>query len=450
MLPTAPSNLSDPPPLSAALKWTICAVAALGFLFDIYEVLVAPLIVPPALLELGNLRPGTPDYRSWAGLLFWIPPLIGGFCGMWGGYFADRFGRRRILVWSIMLYTVSAVAAGMSTSIEQLLIFRTLCFAGLCVEFVAAVAWVAELFPEGKTREAALGYTQAFSSLGGVMVAGAYYIASRYGSELPAIYGAHSAWRYTLISGVAPAIPLMLIRPFLPESPQWAQKKAAGTLKRPSIGELFAPVYRRTTIITTLMFACAYGAAFGTIQQSPQIAAGLSEVIAMPTAAERGQATSGVQAAQELGGLAGRVAIATLALLIVSRRQLIRLFLIPGLLLTPFIFFYLGTHSLHYFRIGIFIAGFTTVAQLTFWGSYLPRVYPVHLRGTGEGFAANVGGRMMGTSAAFFVAHLTGFMPTTVAGAQVSYAAGIIGIVVYTGALVLSFFMLEPPATLPD
>ena len=44
------------------------------------------------------------------------------------------------------------------------------------------------------------------------------------------------------------------------------------------------------------------------------------------------------------------------------------------------------------------MAGLFTVAQFSFWGNYLPRVYPVHLRGTGEGFAANIGGRMIGTS----------------------------------------------------
>ena len=88
----------------------------------------------------------------------------------------------------------------------------------------------------------------------------------------------HAPWRYTLMSGVIPAIPLILIRPFLPESPVWQQKKAAGTLKRPSIAELFAPALRRTTIVTTLMFAMSYGAAFGAIQQIPQIVPGLPEV----------------------------------------------------------------------------------------------------------------------------------------------------------------------------
>src|SRR4029077_6712861 len=149
-------SAADSGHISNFVKWTICVVASLGFLFDIYVVLVGPLILQPALIELGNLKPGTPDYRDWAGNLFWIPPLVGGFCGLWGGYLADRFGRRRILVWSILLYTVAALSAGLSTNIENLLLVRALCFAGICVEFIAAVAWLAELFPDPKIREAVL------------------------------------------------------------------------------------------------------------------------------------------------------------------------------------------------------------------------------------------------------------------------------------------------------
>jgi hypothetical protein len=78
--------------------------------------------------------------------------------------------------------------------------------------------------------------------------------------------------------GVIPAIPLMIIRPFLPESPLWQAKKKAGTLRRPSFAELFTPRLRRTTIVTTVMMACAYAAAFGAIQQMPRIVPGLAEV----------------------------------------------------------------------------------------------------------------------------------------------------------------------------
>lgn len=50
-----------------------------------------------------------------------------------------------------------------------------------------------------------------------------------------------------------------------------AEKGEAGTLKRPSIAALFAPELRKTTVITTLIFAASYGIAFGAIQQLPQI-----------------------------------------------------------------------------------------------------------------------------------------------------------------------------------
>jgi predicted MFS family arabinose efflux permease len=435
--------------ISSAVKWTICAVAAMGFLFDIYVVLVGPLILQPALVELAGLKPGTPEYRDWAGYLFWIPPLAGGFCGLWGGYLADRFGRRRILTYSILVYAVSATASGLAGSVETLLLFRTLSFAGTCVEFVAAVAWLAEVFPEPKTREAVLGYTQAFSSLGGVLTAAAFYIANRWGLSLPAIHGSHSAWRYALIAGVAPAIPLAIIRPFLPESPQWERQRIDGTLRRPSIGELFNPEFRRITIVTALLFGCAYGAAFGTIQQSPQITPGLREVAAL-SPAERGQAISSVQGMQETGGLAGRIVLAALAIVVVSRRRLLRMFLIPGLALIPIVFLYTATHSLEMFRIGIFFAGFTTVAQLTFWGNYLPRVYPVHLRGTGEGFAANVGGRMLGTSAALATTHLAALVPGNSPASRLTHAATFVGIGVYALALGLTFLLPEPPAELPE
>ncbi len=441
--------MPETPRISTSVRWTICAVAALGFLVDIYAILVAPLIVRDALLELGNLRPGTPAYADWAARLFWIPPLAGGFFGLIGGYLTDRVGRKNILVWTILIYVVSAVAAGFSTSLEELLFWRTLSFIDACVEFVASVAWLAELFPEPKARERVLGWTQAFSSLGGVAVSQANAWANRFATSLPPIHGGHSAWRYTLISAVIPAIPLVLIRPFLPESPVWKQKREAGTLKRPHFSELFQPQYRRTTIVTALLFACAYGAAFGAIQQAPQITPGLQEVAKLAPAL-RGETVAKVQQMQEWGGLAGRIALAYLAVVIVSRRALLRVFLIPGLLIVPFVFYYPATHSLDMLRIGMFFAGFCTVAQLSFWGNYLPRVYPVHLRGTGEGFAANVGGRMLGTSAAYVTSHLQSVMPGTTARTRLAYAASAVALAVYLLALTLSFFLPQPPEKISE
>src|SRR5687767_7264515 len=339
------------------VQWLICAIAAIGFAFDIYEILMLPLIVRPALLELTGASPGSPQFQMWVGRLFYIPAFAGGIFGLLGGYLTDRLGRRRVLTYSILIYAFGAFASGFATSLEMLLALRCVVFVGVCVEFVAAVAWLAELFPEPKRREKVLGYTQAFSSVGGLLVAFVNGWVVSHATSLPAIdlfgftvQNPHAPWRYTLMSGVIPAIPLIFIRPFLPESPIWAEKKRAGTLKRPSIAALFSPEFRRTTIVTTLMFAMSYGAAFGAIQQAPQIVPGLPEVRAMvqgrPPAEARAieqRVAADVTKVQEFGGLTGRVLLAALAVVIVSRRSLIRLFQVPGLIIMPLTFAWAAT-----------------------------------------------------------------------------------------------------------
>jgi len=449
--------------------WLICIIAAIGFAFDIYELLMLPLIIKPAIAALsaplvealvtGGLdraraaamwSPGGEEYVRWARTLFFIPALAGGVFGLIGGYLTDLLGRRRVLTYSILLYAFAACAAGFATSLPQLLVFRCLVFIGVCVEFVAAVAWLAEIFTQPQQREKVLGYTQAFSSFGGLMVAGANILAAKIALDLPAIHGNHEAWRYTLISGVLPALPLIIIRPFLPESPAWQKKRESGTLKRPSIAALFAPELRKTTILTTIIFAASYGIAFGAIQQLPQILgaqrigtpAEAGHVAVRATAKEKGaeamvaakaakkpdpvaqremrqaagnasdQVVAGVTLAQEIGGLVGRFLLAVLAVVIISRRTLFRVFQLPALFFVPLFFWWVSgqldnADSLTLIKLGIFVAGVLTVAQFSFWGNYIPLVFPVHLRGTGESFAANIGGRVLGTAAAWLTLTLS-------------------------------------------
>lgn len=447
---STPSGAAQP---LTPVQWLICIIASIGFAFDIYELLMLPLIVRPALLEMAKISPGTPEFENWVGWLFYLPAVFGGIFGLLGGYLTDRLGRRRVLTWSILLYAFSALASGFSTSVEMLLFFRCTTFVGVCVEFVAAVAWLAELFPEPRQREKVLGYTQAFSSIGGLMVTGAnWLIVTHVAHYLPAIQGGHEGWRYTLISGVIPAIPLILIRPFLPESPEWQRKKEAGTLKRPSIAELFDPAFRRTTIVTTIMFACSYGAAFGAIQHVPRIVPGLASVQELDKEAKQ-KAASEVQWWQEVGGLVGRFALAGLALVLVSRRGLLRVFQLPGLIVLPLVFYFPAKDNLELLKIGIFFCGLFTVAQFSFWGNYLPRVYPLYLRGTGESFAANIGGRMIGTSAAFITSKLSLWpqLPGGTPSAKLANSAAIVGLSVYLIGSIACFWLPEPPQEdLPD
>ncbi len=124
------------------------------------------------------------------------------------------------------------------------------------------------------------------------------------------------------------------------------------------------------------------------------------------------EATSKVQSAQEIGGLFGRFALAFLALKIASRRSLFRVFQIPSLIVVPLFYWWLSNNlaaegTLTGIKVAMFVCGFFVIGQMSFWGNYIPHAFPLHLRGTGESFAANIGGRLVGTAAAFITLTLS-------------------------------------------
>jgi hypothetical protein len=156
---------------------------------------------------------------------------------------------------------------------------------------------------------------------------------------------------------------------------------------------------------------------------------------------------------------------------VASRRNLLRIVLIPGLIIVPLVFWgYSRGHDIVFFSqdvnipgihtisitmlgIGILLAGFFTVAQFSFWGNYLPHAYPMHVRGTGESFAANIGGRMMGTpfgALTQWLAVLPFFAPQSAPANTAIVAAGV-ALALYLLNLLLVFILPEPPRDLlPD
>ena len=554
--------------------WLVIVIAVIGFAFDTYELLMFPLIGGPAVAELLQVPVNSPVVTDWLGRMLWITALCGGIFGLLGGWLTDRFGRKTVLAGSIALYSLSPAFAALSTSVFQFTLFRSATFVGVCVEFVAAITWLSELFPDRKQKEKVLGWTQAFASIGGLMVTGVNAWVLAHANGLPGLpitepFNAHATWRYTLLTGLIPAIPIALLLPFVPESQAWLARRKSGTLRRPSFGELFSPALRRTTLITAALSACAYGAAFGALQltptrvvpglaelapqraalkplqdealeynrllltnQLPAFRQALGEVPALQELAARRvrtkqamglarrtmdkpgttepakealkaqltgltntltgldatlaeitsshpearkavldrEKTLGLLAAnrakqepsddiikkrgntvqlwQEMGGLVGRIALALLLVLSIRRGVLLRLFLVPGLVLFALTYLNLYQSAPEFFAWGIAACGFFTVAQFSYMGEFLPKVFPVHLRGTGGSFATNVGGRMIGTSAAFLTTRLAAgslFQGSTFE--KVASAAGVVGTAVFGLALILSFFLPEPAAT---
>jgi MFS family permease len=565
------STASDKPRLGL-VGWMVLAIASIGFLFDTYVLLMTPLVGVPAISELLQLPPNNKEVTDWMGRMLWLTALSGGVFGLLGGWLIDRYGRKSVMAASILVYALSPCFAAFSTTLGTFVFFRCTMFVGVCVEFVAAITWLAELFPDKRQKEFALGFTQAFASLGGLFVTGIDYWISTHANELPAlpipeIFNNHATWRYTSLTGILPAIPIALMLPFVPESKVWRERRASGKLKRPSFWELFSPELCRTTLVTAALSACAYAAAFGALQLTtrnvvpglPDLAEnrralkplqeeaislnqqlttnalpafrkavadvpGLAELAAqraklrirqralrkeMENAgtadsrkaelkAQFGDSTNRfasldidlakltegkpdvkkavidrekilkllgdnrekqdpiekpikgrgnqIQTWQEAGGLAGRIVLAILLLVSIGKRTLLRVFQVPGLIIFPLTYFYFFSSAPDLFAFGIAAAGFMVVGQFSYFGEYLPKVFPVHLRGTGGSFATNVGGRMFGTSAAYVTTNLVAPHLSGTTFQQVAMAAGIVATSVFVIGFALSFMLPEGEA----
>ena len=547
-------------PIAPSTRWLVLVIASIGFLFDTYELLMTPLVGVPAIAELLALPPNNPLVTDWTGRMLWISALCGGVFGLMGGWLIDQFGRKRIMVLSILLYSFSPCAAAFATSLPVFVFFRSLTFVGVCVEFIAAITWLAELFEDRKQREFALGFTQAFASLGGILVTAVNGWIVVHANDLPSLpvpdfLNVHASWRYTLLTGFFPALPIALLLPFVPESRVWQERKAAGGMSRPSLSGLFTPELRRTTLVTAGLSACAYAAAFGALQLTPlRVIPGVPELseqraglkplqdeakalnvemiatnaraqdafekmpalrvlgakraknrIAFRSAMKAGDKAkadqlnielkdlsaeleqlcvshvdaktavldrekllkqlgdnrekqepfdlavkaraNSAQLWQEFGGLAGRIALALLVVLAVARGTLLRIFLVPGLIAVPLTYFGLYASGGQALNWGIALCGLLIVAQFSYFGEFLPKVFPLHLRGTGGSFATNVGGRMIGTSAAFLTTNIVAPMvPGNSTFDKVAFAAGIVGTSVFVIGFLLSFLLPKPPA----
>jgi hypothetical protein len=291
--------------------------------------------------------------------------------------------------------------------------------------------------------------TQACASLGNFMIAGAYYVSVTWGEQFPEIAGGHSAWRYTILFGVFPAIPLILVRPFLPESPVWRDRRIAGTLRRPRIRELFTPRLRRVTLVSTALVACCYALAIGVLQHIPRITPGLPEV-AVLSPKEQEQWVSWIHLHADVGAVLGRLLLAGLVVWFVARGPMLRWVVAVSLAVFPWVFLGSAMHDIDQFKYGVVAVTLLVSIQYSFWGNYLPRVFPLHLRGTGESFAIAIGGRVIAPLAALATTQLSNHVPGATPALKLATSMAIVAIVATGFALVISRWLPEPDPQLPE
>ncbi len=202
-------------------QWTVFIAAWLGWGFDIFDGLLFNFVAPNAIPTLLDLPIGGDAAKtalaSWTGILNSLLLLGWAAGGVLFGPISDRFGRKRVLMMTMVLYALGTASCAFVTDMWQLVICRIVASLGIGGEWAAGSAMVAEVVPEDQRVEAgALLYTSAPLGL---------FLATFVNSQVAGNWFAHDpavSWRYVLMFGLVPAAVAFIVRAFVREPERWA------------------------------------------------------------------------------------------------------------------------------------------------------------------------------------------------------------------------------------
>ena len=180
---------------------------------------------------------------STAGLMNSLTLVASGIGGLLFGVIADRIGRVRALMMSILVYALASAACGLSHTIPQLAIFRFILGLGMGGEWTAAAALIAETW-RAEHRGKALGLMQS-----------AYAIGEAIAALVVLVIQPRFGWRPVFFVGVLPAILAFWVQRSVPEPELWKQR--AARKEKPPLSKLFEKSVLRNGILATTMNACS-------------------------------------------------------------------------------------------------------------------------------------------------------------------------------------------------
>lgn len=384
-----------------AYQWLVIFAAWLGWGFDVFDGLLFNYVAPNAVPTLLGLPIGSPEARSatleWTGILTSVLLIGWAAGGVIFGKVADRIGRTKTLLLTMLLYSIGTAACAFAPDIWTLMIFRIVSSLGIGGEWAAGAAMVAEVVPERRRVEAgAILYTSAPMGL---------FLATFVTFQITGVYFNDPvvSWRYVFLFGLIPASAAFLIRLFIREPERW--KRAAGE-KSARLAELFSPQYIRLTISGFAMAVTALIMWWSCNAFIPVVAKGLAsreaQMLGLDAFATEAMGQEWVKTATNsfnIGGLVGTMLTIPAAKLLGRRKMFFIYYLASavaimsafGLDLDP------ETRLYMYFPIGLSVFG--VFGSFTY---YLPELFPTRLRGTGAGFTYNIG-RVVAAAGPFLV-----------------------------------------------
>jgi len=221
--------------VTSAQKRTLIA-AALGWGLDGFDVLLYSNVQLHVMTALGI------HSKAIAGLPNAFMLLASGIGGVLFGFIADRIGRTKALMLSILTYSLCSLGSGFSTSIVMLVFFRFVLGLGMGGEWNTGATLVAETWPTN-LRARAIAIVQS---------AWAWGLAAAALTAWIVLDRLHLNWRMVFVVGVLPALVTLWIRKSVPESEMWKQHRDQATVKAP-FSEIFSSALRKQTIFLLLL-----------------------------------------------------------------------------------------------------------------------------------------------------------------------------------------------------
>ncbi len=201
MAPSLTQTLSR---TTLAQRRTLLA-AALGWMLDSFDAMLYALVLAHVMRDLGMSK-------AISGLLYTLTLLASGIGGVLFGFIADRVGRKRALMLSILTYSICSFASGLSTSVLMLAVFRFILGLGMGGEWNTGATLVAETWPT-ELRAKAIAIVQSSWAIGYALAALVAGIVLHYAD-----------WRMVFFVGIAPALVTLWIRRQVPESEMWQER----------------------------------------------------------------------------------------------------------------------------------------------------------------------------------------------------------------------------------
>lgn len=200
----------------------ILLALGIGWALDSFEVQIIGSVLTPLAAEFGLLGPDGAIAPSAVSIIWvvWFAGLMVGATSF--GWLADRYGRKRMFVLTLVFYSIATVISAFSPNFAVFLIFRFITAMGVGGEYSAVTSAIAEFMPS-RRRGAATAATMNFWSIGGIVagLVGIFFLNSFVSAQLALGGVSLSAWRLCLLAGALAAVYALIARRAIPESPRW-------------------------------------------------------------------------------------------------------------------------------------------------------------------------------------------------------------------------------------